>query len=131
MDPFVRMVELLATHTKASAIDVLAYSAGAQIVSPGLAKLGTSRPGESREQLRQRWQNMTPDERQRARDRAEHFKQLPPEEQARLREEFRRYRDLPPEQREEARKERKQGKSKDRAEQDERVDGERGRGRDR
>ena len=54
VDPFVRMVELLAAHTKASAIDVLAYSAGAQIVSPGLAKLGTSRPGESREQVRQR-----------------------------------------------------------------------------
>jgi len=54
VDPFVRMVELLATHTKASAIDVLAYSAGAQIVSPGLARLGTSRPGESREQVRQR-----------------------------------------------------------------------------
>ena len=54
VEPFVRMVELLAMHTKATAIDVLAYSAGAQIVSPGLAKLGTSRPGESREQLRRR-----------------------------------------------------------------------------
>jgi len=33
---------------------VLAYSAGAQIASPGLAKLGQARPGESHEQLRQR-----------------------------------------------------------------------------
>ena len=54
VDPFVRLLELLAANTKATAIDVLAYSAGAQIVSPGLAKLGTARPGESREQVRQR-----------------------------------------------------------------------------
>jgi len=33
---------------------VLAYSAGAQIVSPGLAQLGRPRPGETPEQLRQR-----------------------------------------------------------------------------
>ncbi len=49
-----RFVELLAAHTRASMIDVLAYSAGAQVTSPALAKLGTPRPGESREQLRQR-----------------------------------------------------------------------------
>lgn len=55
VEPFARLLELLAEHSKASAIDVLAYSAGAQIVSPALALLGQSaRPGETREQLRQR-----------------------------------------------------------------------------
>lgn len=54
IEPFVRLIELLAENTRASAIDVLAYSAGAQIVSPGLAKLGKGRPGESRAQLRER-----------------------------------------------------------------------------
>jgi len=54
VEPFARLIELLAAHTQATAIDVLAYSAGAQIVSPALAKLGTPQPGESREQLRQR-----------------------------------------------------------------------------
>ena len=54
VEPFARLIELLAAHTRATAIDVLAYSAGAQIVSPALAQLGTPRPGESREQLRQR-----------------------------------------------------------------------------
>lgn len=54
VDAFVRLIELLATNTQAAGIDVVAYSAGAQIVSPGLARLGTPRPGESREQLRQR-----------------------------------------------------------------------------
>lgn len=54
VDPFARLVELLAEHTQASRIDVLAYSAGAQILSPALAQLGTPRQGESREQLRQR-----------------------------------------------------------------------------
>ena len=54
VDPFVRLIELLAAHTQASAINVLAYSAGAQIVSPGLVKLATPRPGETREQVRAR-----------------------------------------------------------------------------
>lgn len=54
VDDFVRLIELLAANTQAASIDVLAYSAGAQIVSPGLARLGTPRPGESREQLRRR-----------------------------------------------------------------------------
>lgn len=54
VEPFARLVELLAAHTKASRIDVLAYSAGAQVLSPALAKLGTPRPGETREQLRAR-----------------------------------------------------------------------------
>ena len=54
VDSFVRLVELLAEHTQAAHIDVLTYSAGAQITSPGLAQLGTPRPGETRERLRQR-----------------------------------------------------------------------------
>jgi esterase/lipase superfamily enzyme len=54
VDPFARLIELLAANTQASAIDVLAYSAGAQIASPALVKLGTARPGETREQLRRR-----------------------------------------------------------------------------
>ena len=54
VEPFVCLIELLAAHTDAKNIDVLAYSAGAQIVSPGLAQLGTPRRGETQEQLRQR-----------------------------------------------------------------------------
>ena len=54
VDPFARLIELLATHTQASAINVLAYSAGAQVVSPGLVKLGTPREGETQEAVRQR-----------------------------------------------------------------------------
>ena len=54
VDTFARFVELMAAHTRASKIDVLAYSAGAQVTSPALARLGTPSPGESREQLRQR-----------------------------------------------------------------------------
>ena len=54
VDPFARLVELLATHTNASKIDVLAYSAGAQVTSPALAQLGAPRPGETREAQRAR-----------------------------------------------------------------------------
>lgn len=54
VDPFVRLIELLAANTQARSIDVLAYSAGAQIVSPALAQLGTPRRGETQQQLRQR-----------------------------------------------------------------------------
>jgi esterase/lipase superfamily enzyme len=54
VDEFARLIALLAEHTDASSIDVLAYSAGAQVASPALAKLGTPGPGESRAQLRQR-----------------------------------------------------------------------------
>jgi esterase/lipase superfamily enzyme len=54
VEPFARLIEMLAANTQASAINVLAYSAGAQIVSPALAKLGAAQPGESRAQLRQR-----------------------------------------------------------------------------
>lgn len=57
VDPFARLIELLADNTTASSIDVLAYSAGAQVASPGLAKLGALKlgeSGESRAALRQR-----------------------------------------------------------------------------
>jgi esterase/lipase superfamily enzyme len=55
IEPFAQLIELLGEHTRVSAIDVLAYSAGAQIVSPALALLGNSaRPGETRQQLRER-----------------------------------------------------------------------------
>ncbi len=47
---FARLIDLLARHTVAQSINVLAYSAGAQVVSPGLAALsrhqGGSRLGE-------------------------------------------------------------------------------------
>jgi esterase/lipase superfamily enzyme len=51
---FARLIELLAEHTTASQIDVLAYSAGAQVASPVLALLATPRAGESRAAQRQR-----------------------------------------------------------------------------
>lgn len=54
VEPFSRMVELLAENTKASKIDVLAYSAGAQVLSPSLVRLATPRPGETRAELQQR-----------------------------------------------------------------------------
>jgi esterase/lipase superfamily enzyme len=54
VEPFARLLELLAAHTRASSIDVLAYSAGAQVASPGLAMLGTGKAGESRDELRRR-----------------------------------------------------------------------------
>lgn len=56
VDPFVRLLELLAANTDAHRIDVLAYSAGAQIASPALAKLAAPSPpqtlGQRRQQLR-------------------------------------------------------------------------------
>ena len=54
VEPFAQLIELLAEHTRASRIDVLAYSAGAQVASPGLAALGIGRAGESRAELRRR-----------------------------------------------------------------------------
>ncbi|MCU0897724.1 MAG: alpha/beta hydrolase, partial [Burkholderiales bacterium] len=54
VEPFVRLIELIAANTNAAAIDVVAYSAGAQIASAGLVKLGEPRGGESRAQLRER-----------------------------------------------------------------------------
>ena len=51
---FARLIELLARYTHARYLNILAYSAGAQIVSPGLAELGQAVSGDSREQLRDR-----------------------------------------------------------------------------
>ncbi len=49
---FVRLITLLNEHTAAENINILAYSAGTQIVSPGLAILGREKKGEKRRQLR-------------------------------------------------------------------------------
>ena len=49
---FMRLLSLLAEHTRAENINILAYSAGAQIASPGLAILGRETKGEKRRQLR-------------------------------------------------------------------------------
>ena len=54
VEPFARMVELLAQNTAASKIDVLAYSAGAQVLSPALVRLAKPRAGESPGQLQKR-----------------------------------------------------------------------------
>ncbi|MEN9544226.1 MAG: hypothetical protein RLZZ598_1059, partial [Pseudomonadota bacterium] len=51
---FARLITMLGEHTTAKKIDVMAYSAGATVATGGLALLGTPRPGETREQLRQR-----------------------------------------------------------------------------
>ena len=49
---FMRLITLLNKYTIAKNINILAYSAGSQIVSPGLAILGREKKGESRRQLR-------------------------------------------------------------------------------
>jgi len=49
---FMRLITLLNEYTIAENINILAYSAGSQIVSPGLAILGREKKGESRRQLR-------------------------------------------------------------------------------
>ena len=49
---FARLVELLARHTNARYLNILAYSAGAQIASPGLAELSQMASGVSPKQLR-------------------------------------------------------------------------------
>jgi esterase/lipase superfamily enzyme len=51
---FARFIELLARHTKAKNINILAYSAGAQVVSPGLALVAERAAGETREAARKR-----------------------------------------------------------------------------
>ena len=51
---FARFIELLAGHTNAEHLNILAYSAGTQVASPGLALLGQRRPGETVEQATQR-----------------------------------------------------------------------------
>jgi esterase/lipase superfamily enzyme len=47
-------IQLLAVHTRAENINILAYSAGAQVASPALALLGKGAAGESPGQLRER-----------------------------------------------------------------------------
>ena len=42
---FAQLVRMLALHTRARHIDVIAYSSGAMVASPGLAILGTPSPG--------------------------------------------------------------------------------------
>jgi esterase/lipase superfamily enzyme len=51
---FAQLVALLAEHTEAKKIDVLAYSAGATVATGGLALLGAPRAGESRAEQRAR-----------------------------------------------------------------------------
>ena len=51
---FARLVELLATHTRARNINILAYSAGAQVVAPGLAYLRDEYRGEKTADLKKR-----------------------------------------------------------------------------
>ena len=49
---FARLIELLATHTKAKHINILAYSAGAQVTAPGLAYLVDAHPDLTKEELK-------------------------------------------------------------------------------
>ena len=49
---FMHLIILLNEYTNAKNINILAYSAGSQIVSPGLAILGREKKGESRQKLR-------------------------------------------------------------------------------
>jgi len=51
---FTRLIELLAQHTTAERIDVLAYSAGAQVLGPALALLKSSSPDADVQQLHER-----------------------------------------------------------------------------
>lgn len=51
---FARLIELLATHTRARNINILAYSAGAQVVAPGLAYLRDEYPDEKPADLKKR-----------------------------------------------------------------------------
>lgn len=49
---FAQLVRLLAEHTRARHINVIAYSSGAMVASPGLAVLGTPAPGYDPESVR-------------------------------------------------------------------------------
>lgn len=51
---FARFIELLATHTNAKHINILAYSAGAQVVAPGLAYFRDYYPELTTEALKQK-----------------------------------------------------------------------------
>ena len=54
VEPFAHLLEALAANTSAASISVLSYSAGAQIVSPALAKLAASGSADVRKNLRLR-----------------------------------------------------------------------------
>ena len=51
---FGRLLEILATHTKARHINIIAYSAGAQVVAPGLAYLHDFYPALSSKELKEK-----------------------------------------------------------------------------
>jgi esterase/lipase superfamily enzyme len=51
---FIRLLETLAYHTKAKKINILAYSAGAQVVAPALAALPALHPELSAKELKNR-----------------------------------------------------------------------------
>ncbi len=51
---FANLIEILARRTKARKINIIAYSAGAQIVAPGLAYLRDLHPDESADDLKKR-----------------------------------------------------------------------------
>ncbi len=51
---FARLIEILARHTKARNINILAYSAGAQVVAPGLEYLNDLYPELPSEELKKR-----------------------------------------------------------------------------
>jgi len=51
---FARLIELLATHTKAKHINILAYSAGAQVTAPGLVYLVDKYPELTKEELKKK-----------------------------------------------------------------------------
>lgn len=51
---FARLIEILADHTKTRNVNILAYSAGAQVVAPALASFREKYPGVPMEELKQR-----------------------------------------------------------------------------
>lgn len=51
---FARLIEILAAHTKARNINIIAYSAGAQVVAPGLAYLRVLHPTTSAAVLKEK-----------------------------------------------------------------------------
>ena len=52
---FARLIELLATHTKAKYINILAYSAGAQVTAPGLVYLREAYPQMTTDELKKKF----------------------------------------------------------------------------
>lgn len=52
---FARLIELLATHTKAKHINILAYSAGAQVTAPGLVYLREAYPDMTTDELKKKF----------------------------------------------------------------------------